>query len=61
MARIKYVLNERRIAARQAQELVVAATAGSAPESSVGSDKATPPANFMEEEVPKSASTQSAL
>lgn len=63
MARIKYILNERRIAAREAQDLVLEATQGSEAEEAQGAYESRKQAsmNFMEEEAPKSTSTQSAL
>lgn len=57
MARIKYVLNERRIAARDAQDLVRNATERSESASTSESQR-TEFTSFMEEEVPKVAGTQ---
>lgn len=50
MARIKYILNERRIAAREAQALIKAANAGNGTQAAAPAKRA--PANFMEEEAP---------
>jgi hypothetical protein len=63
MARIKYILNERRIAAREAQDLVLEATQGSKAEAGNSAYESRKQAsmNFMEEEGTKSASTQSTL
>lgn len=60
MARIKYVLNERRLAALEAQDLVLEATEGSDSESTVDR-QSVPSASFMEEDVPKAAGAQSVL
>ncbi|KAK9897797.1 MRP-L47-domain-containing protein [Cystobasidium minutum MCA 4210] len=54
MARIKYILNERRLAAREAQSLIRAAEAGNGSSALPSREQAT--LNFMEEEAPKSTS-----
>lgn len=57
MARIKYILNERRIAATEAQDLIRQASEGG--EGADGSERA--PASFMEEDVPSAQPTQASV
>ena len=54
MARIKYILNERRLAAREAQELIREAERENG--STDGATTKRAPLNFMEEEAPSTTS-----
>lgn len=57
MARIKYILNERRIAAREAQDLIKAAGKNGG-DSTQASPTKRAPANFMEAEAPGTSTSQ---